>query len=104
MGRLIGSELTLTHHQDDHKCGKCGMTKAQKSNCCHNEVTVLKVNDSHQLSAYQFEPPVMVALVEEFPQYKTQLLNYNPKPAFVIPSPPGKEYSSLLHKCCIYRI
>ncbi|MBC7902269.1 MAG: hypothetical protein H7Y27_02565 [Gemmatimonadaceae bacterium] len=44
MGERIGSSIGITQ-KDDHGCAKCGM-KSGKSECCHEEVKLLKLDDS----------------------------------------------------------
>lgn len=43
MGEVAGYALG---HNDDHLCGVCGMSN---EGCCHDDLSVLKVKDDHQL-------------------------------------------------------
>jgi hypothetical protein len=104
MDRLVASDVLLIQHDTD-ACGKCGMKKQEKSKCCRDEVTVLKVSDSHQWSAYHFEWPVTAVITEHlFPVYSVQVIDRNERPFFTDSSPPGKEYISLQELYGVYRI
>ena len=43
MGEVAGYALG---HNNDHICGVCGMSN---EGCCHDDLSILKVNDDHQL-------------------------------------------------------
>lgn len=51
MGKIISAKIDI---EKSEKCGKCGM--ANKSGCCQDELTIVKISDSHQAnySSYNF--------------------------------------------------
>lgn len=104
MGKLVGGSITLTHDNDEHACGKCGMKTDKKSKCCHDEFTILKVNDSHQPVAYYFESPVFDISAQLFDVYPQPIVCFVNKQSFIDSSPPGKEHISLHVIQCSYRI
>ncbi|MEO7801829.1 MAG: hypothetical protein ABIR81_07510 [Ginsengibacter sp.] len=52
MGKKAGAEVEISK---SGKCGKCGM--AAKPGCCQDQVTVVKINDSHKANynSYSFQ-------------------------------------------------
>jgi hypothetical protein len=57
-------------------CGKCGM-HAQKHGCCHDEVSIVKLDDDHQASQLSF--------TSEIPAFFTTILS-----EFIIPAQESK--------------
>ena len=50
MNKYVGWELG--DHNEDEKCGKCGMTESKtKNGCCKDEVKQVKLNGDYQKSA-----------------------------------------------------
>lgn len=54
MGKI--SSVTFNHDadQEDGTCGKCGMSKTE-NHCCKDEVTTVKLTDSHKTSFIAFK-------------------------------------------------
>lgn len=49
-------------------CGKCGMY-TQKHGCCHDEVSIVKIDDDHQVSQFSFAsevPTPLTTILSEF--------------------------------------
>jgi hypothetical protein len=61
MNRL--DSVKLYAEKSDY-CGKCGMY-AQKHGCCHDEVSIVKIDDDHHASQFNFasEAPVALATI-----------------------------------------
>ncbi len=88
MGKF--SSVTFGHEQDhnDGACDKCGMVKTE-NHCCKDEVTKVKLSDSHQFSSFAFELAGVSAILPE----KTIVLSdpeqgVSPVPLNVYTSPP----------------
>jgi len=52
MNRVDSAELYST---SSDICGKCGMHTDDSNGCCHDEVKVVKLNDDHNISQFNFE-------------------------------------------------
>ncbi len=52
MGKLLSWGLT---EKEDGKCGTCGMQKAEKKGCCHDEHKELKVEKDQKASESAFK-------------------------------------------------
>lgn len=65
MNRL--DSVKLYAEKSDY-CGKCGMY-AQKHSCCHDEVSIVKIDDDHQASQFSFTsetPAPLTTILSEF--------------------------------------
>lgn len=64
MGKF--SSVSFGHEQDhnDGACDKCGMAKTE-NHCCKDEVTKVKLSDSHQFSSFAFELAGISAVLPE---------------------------------------
>lgn len=97
MGKVAGYALGAN---DEHNCNVCGMSN---EGCCHNDLSILKVNDDHQLypagitlPSAAIHPPIgEIVFVYTFP--KAEKISYVQGPA------PPITYDRLA-KFCIYRI
>jgi hypothetical protein len=104
MGKLVGGSITLASVSDKHVCGKCGMKSDKKSKCCHDELTLLKVNDSHQPVGYFFESLIFDIPAQVFGVYHQPVFSFTSEQTSTNSSPPGKEHMSLHILQCNYRI
>lgn len=57
MGKVVSVNLET---KKSGKCGRCGMTA--KKGCCQDQLTVLKINDSHKANytSYSFQPGLYI--------------------------------------------
>lgn len=70
MGERIGSVIEHpAHHDDSHRCDRCGMVKKTSDNgCCKDEVKVLKTSpDQMMAKALVMQAPVLVATLPSLP-------------------------------------
>jgi hypothetical protein len=106
MGKWAGARVSLGY-DNRHACGKCGMKSIKKSACCHDELSFVKLTESHHPSVhYSFPPDIYV----QTPDYFNTSLNVpitNGINSFTFNndnSPPGKEYASIFKFICAYKI
>ncbi len=104
MGKF--SSVSFGHEQDhnDGACDKCGMAKTE-NHCCKDEVTKVKLSDSHQLSSFAFELDGISALLPE----KIIVLNdpeqgVSPAPSASYHSPPPNTLNKLYLAVLTFRI
>lgn len=68
MGEL--AEISYHSSEKDSDCGYCGM---EDSDCCHDDLKVFKLDDTHKSSpVVTFEIPQIQALSPVVPDYKIQ--------------------------------
>jgi hypothetical protein len=81
MGKI--SSVTFSHEKDhdDGTCSKCGMSKTG-NHCCKDDVKTVKLNDSHQASAFAFE---LASISATTPEHLT-LLHESEQGLSAIPS------------------
>lgn len=62
MGKI--SSVTFNHDADheDGTCSKCGINKTE-NHCCKDEVTTVKLTDSHQTSSIAFQLSSLSSIV-----------------------------------------
>ncbi len=73
MNEMVGWSLL---HNDDGKCGKCGMEEQDKEGCCKDEQKQFKLNTDHpnaELTAF-LTMVTTPAIVTEFPNFNAQPL------------------------------
>lgn len=70
MGKLMG--ISLSGHNDDHKCSRCGMTKKSGKGCCKDENKVIKATHEH-IQATQLlcneSTPLAIAIPTQYYHY-----------------------------------
>lgn len=100
MGKFAGANVEISKSD---KCGKCGMTA--KSGCCHDEVTVLKINDSHKANynSYSFQAAYYMLPKTYRLLPKVDLFDLGQQTAFSS-SPPESHYPSLYLLYNVFRI
>jgi hypothetical protein len=49
-------------------CGTCGM-HTQNKGCCHDEITILKLQDDHKTSSFGFELKNLEPVVTDLPEF-----------------------------------
>jgi len=65
MGKFAGVGFT---HNDEGRCGKCGMKKIERSKgCCKDDQKTFKTNDHQQAKAFNFSHKLIV--VAQLPSY-----------------------------------
>ena len=57
MGKLAGSSVSFFGKQHNDKCDNCGMEDRQ-SDCCKDEVKLVKIQDSHKQVSADYGAPV----------------------------------------------
>jgi hypothetical protein len=99
MGEI--AEVVLGHKSSD-TCGKCGM---ENQGCCHDDVKVVKIQDSQSLASINIDFAKAEVLAQAYPElsYTESIL-----PASVIVqtahAPPGKAAVPLNIRYCVFRI
>lgn len=98
MGKVAGYALG---QNDEHLCGVCGMSN---EGCCHDDLSILKVKDDHQLlftgvdhaaSDLHTRPVVCSNLQFSFPTYKKVAYTQGPAPPLLV---------DRLAMFCVFRI
>lgn len=104
MNRLVDSSLW---HNNDQKCGKCGMEKSQEKNsgCCKDEHKQVKLENDHKVTAtYLLSPLVSIAvptpLFELFDIKLPTITEKNP----LSHAPPRCSDISVYIRNCVFRI
>jgi hypothetical protein len=95
------ASVALGHSESD-RCGNCGM---DNDGCCNDEVTVVKIQDSHSVVSLQADFPKAEALQQKFPQAEdfTGLAMHT----YLAPqahAPPGGNQLPLHVQYCVFRI
>lgn len=100
MGKVVSANLEIEKHG---KCGKCGMTA--KKGCCQDELTVLKINDSHKANynTFSFQPGFHLLPKNYSSLQVIPALNSIQQPVFNS-SPPEGTYPSLYLLYNVFRI
>ncbi len=69
LGKISSVSFNHGKDHDDGACSKCGMNKTE-NHCCKDDVKAVKLNDSHQASAFAFE---LASISAEAPVHLTLL-------------------------------
>jgi hypothetical protein len=102
MGKAAGTTVQFTE-KDSHLCDKCGMQKGA-TKCCHDEIKVIKVQDSHKqvTNDFQCQPPAA-------PEQEYNLINpahhfYSDATPVSNHSPPTAGPTPLCIFNCVFRL
>ncbi len=99
MGKV--AEVALGHDTSD-KCGKCGM---ENDGCCHDDVKVVKIQDTHSVSNIHTDFVKAQAIAEAYPMLlHTAHLTNLASVAETSNAPPGKGQVPLTIQNCVFRI
>ena len=103
MGRLV--EWTL-RHQDNSRCGKCGMEKKPESNsgCCRDEYKNLKVDKDQKLSDNNIQLNEAIDAPVKIPNYSISFSILSHQGFTKVNGPPLKCNTSLNILQCVFRI
>ena len=99
MGEI--AEVAFGQKSSD-KCGKCGM---ENDGCCHDDVKVVKIQDSQSLASINTDFAKVEVLAQTYPElsYAVSIL-----PVSIIVqtanAPPGKAEVPLNIRHCVFRI
>jgi hypothetical protein len=96
MNELVGSSF-IQH--EEHKCGKCGMTKKQQGGCCKDEHKTIKTGD-HQLSKVSFAVNNVTAVLPSQVFYASKY--YTPGYSHLKVTPRPHAPPDIGHNCPIY--
>jgi len=50
------------------RCGRCGMHTENKG-CCHDEITIIKLQDDHKTSSFSFQLKNLEPVVTDLPEF-----------------------------------
>jgi hypothetical protein len=50
------------------RCGRCGM-HTDKKGCCHDEITIIKLQDDHKTSSFSFDLKNLDPIVTDLPEF-----------------------------------
>jgi len=50
------------------RCGRCGMHTEEKG-CCHDKITILKLQDDHKTSSFSFQLKNLEPIVADLPEF-----------------------------------
>jgi hypothetical protein len=95
------ADVALGHKESD-RCGTCGM---DNKGCCNDEVSVVKIQDSHSIVSLQSDFPKAEALAQQFPQAND--FNSLASDTYLTPkvhAPPDRTQLPLHVKYCVFRI
>ncbi len=100
MGKIVSQKL---NPEKTGKCGKCGMTN--KGGCCEDELTLLKINDSHQAnySSYTFQQSFQL-IPQDYTHFQAVPLYISPITSVQYSLPPEATYPSLYLLYKVFRI
>lgn len=99
MGEVSG--VAIGHSKAD-TCGTCGM---DNSGCCHDDVNVVKIQDSHAMATAQVDFVKAQALVQQFaPAVDEAGSTYLAREERPYLRPPPKAIPSLHIQYCVFRI
>jgi hypothetical protein len=95
------ASVALGHSESD-RCENCGM---DNDGCCNDEVTVVKLQDSHSYVSIQADFPKAEVLFEKFPHADdfgstASHTHLAPKAH----APPGRTHLPLHVQYCVFRI
>ena len=84
MGKEAGSSVKFAGNATP-RCGKCGMENGPHK-CCHNELKLIKVQDSHQQASLDYqcqapEVPVQLSATSHWPVEARQVVVDGRKPS-----------------------
>lgn len=99
MGKV--AEVALGHNTND-KCGQCGM---ENDGCCHDDVKVVKIQDTHSASSFHTDFVKAQAIAQAYPKLIRSTLNSST--ATVVETsnaPPGKGQVPFTIQYCVFRI
>lgn len=68
-------------------CGKCGM-HTQNKGCCHDEITIIKLQDDHKTSSFSFELKNLQPAVVDLPEFIALETSNDPSVDHLNHSPP----------------
>jgi hypothetical protein len=71
MNRLDSFQL---YKSADENCNSCGMPTENKG-CCHDEITIIKVDDDHKTSSFSFGLKSLEPSIAELPDFIALELN-----------------------------
>jgi hypothetical protein len=102
MGKEAGSSVKFAGNATP-RCGKCGMENGPHK-CCHNELKLIKVQDSHQQVSLDYQCQAPEAPVQEY-NVPDLLFHFNASAStFADHSPPSSPPRSLCILNCVFRI
>lgn len=98
MGKVVSVDL-----EQKHKCGKCGMIN--KKGCCEDRITILKVQEEHQVVSNHFlVQPDFVIVNNNYNSYNVSLLPVVSGSIIHNNSPPGTRCTKLCILYSVFRI
>ena len=101
MGRI--SEVVFGKDETGKDCDKCGMKAAD--GCCHDEVKVVKLADSHSLVQQNIDfAKAPVILPEHISIFENNIFVGQPNLVYGIHGPPDAPRVPLHILYCVYRI
>ena len=99
MGEVAGVAIG---HSDADTCGSCGM---DNSGCCHDDVSVVKIQDSHAMVNAQVDFVKAETLIQQYApavnEAATVFVASNERPYL---RPPPKSIPSIHIQHCVFRI
>lgn len=99
MGKV--AEVALGHNTND-KCGQCGM---ENDGCCHDDVKVVKIQDTHSVSSFHTDFVKGQAFAHTYPDLIRSADIFTPSsPIETSNAPPGKGKVPLTIQYCVFRI
>lgn len=103
MGKKSGVDFYSKVHTDKNKCSKCGMT--EKDDCCKNEYSFLKIQDSHKIGSVEYKLDIpIVAILSIFGLSSTEIINSVGKQTISSFSPPTLFVPRRSILFCVFRL
>lgn len=101
MGRIDSVQLG---EADSDVCSRCGMHKGDNM-CCHDEISVLRLDNEHFTSKWTFNLPEAPGLPEQMVSLLlSPFRNFTPLPRFTDGGPPPDEGLDVYLQNCVFRI
>lgn len=99
MGKV--AEVALGHSTSD-KCGQCGM---ENDGCCHDDIKVVKIQDTHSVSSFHADFVKAHAIAQVYPDFihSAEIFTLL-TPIEASNAPPGKGQVPLTIQYCVFRI
>jgi hypothetical protein len=99
MGEVAGMAIG---HSDADTCGTCGM---DNDGCCHDDVNVVKIQDSHSMASGQVDFVKAETIAQDFsPVYDNPYVLQGLKPIAAAHGPPWAPDRPLHIQYCVFRI
>lgn len=96
------SSITFETTRDKDGCGKC---ETKKKSCCHDDLKILKVNDSHSAAFASSVPECPQTILQDNFYFANVLMNDNlPQTEKANHSPPLKTPPDIFTRNCVFRI